>query len=102
MTCVTHKQAEHVCLNPECKASCSYICIDPESRCRVDHEACSMASLAFLMRKANKASAKGQDFLVDRLRSFYEGSKKIMEQIEKKYANFRYVMMGDDLSRHIS
>jgi len=27
MTCVNHKEAELVCINPECTAKCSYLCL---------------------------------------------------------------------------
>jgi hypothetical protein len=81
MTCVNHKEAQQVCLNPDCRATCSYICFESGDTCRDDHESCSAAFLSYLLRKSNKIIAKAHDFQVEKLINFHNNAKRILESL---------------------
>jgi len=81
MTCVNHKEAEQVCINPECKATCSYICFEGTDACRNEHEACSLAFLAFLARKSHKIIAKAHDIHIEKLINFHQNAKKTIDSL---------------------
>jgi hypothetical protein len=81
MTCVNHKEAEQVCINPECRATCAYICLEGADTCRNQHEACPLAFLAFLARKSNKIIAKAHDIHIEKLINFHQQAKKTVDSL---------------------
>jgi hypothetical protein len=81
MTCVNHKEAEQVCINPECKATCSYICFEGGDTCRNEHESCSLAFLSFLLRKSNKVIGKAHDIQIEKLINFHAHAKKTIDSL---------------------
>ena len=64
MTCVNHKEALEVCINPDCQAKCAYLCLEHDDSCRTQHEECALASLNYLNRKSYKIVGKAHDIHV--------------------------------------
>ena len=62
LTCVNAKKAEQICINENCRAECSYICLNEDDVCHGEHSGCSFVSLSYLGRKSRQINNKAFDF----------------------------------------
>ncbi len=57
-TCISHKDAEYICVSPNCNINCSYVCSTLSDKCKIDHESCQLMSIQSLYKQASNIVRK--------------------------------------------
>lgn len=94
MKCISGNNAIYLCVNKYCEENNSYVCSDTKDLCKESHEACSLVSLSYIMKKV---SNYGSSRKYEALRPLHDSAKSITAQINSIISSTNLSMDIDNM-----